>query len=321
MGSAIVIGLLKGRVDAKPNTIYLLTYRAGKCDANCGFCPQAKMSESRTDMLSRVVWPPFDTADVIAKIARSVKRKGIQRICLQALNYPTVFDDILEVVKELRDRSSLPMSISLQPMTQEKLKILKEAGVERISIALDAATEELFEQIKGERAGGPYVWKEQCEALKEAVTIFGEGFVTTHIIMGLGEKEKEIVEAIQWCVDEGVYPSLFAFTPVPGTLLAQNPPPSLVSYRRVQIAHYFITRGNARVSEMVFDDAGDLIEFGRSKEKIKEIIETGEPFRTSGCPGCNRPFYNERPRGPIYNYPQTVPKRELAFIKERVGLL
>ena len=28
-----------------------------------------------------------------------------------------------------------------------------------------------------------------------------------------------------------------------------------------------------------------------------------EAVLTSGCPGCNRPFYNERPRGPIYNYP------------------
>ncbi|HDI74230.1 MAG TPA: hypothetical protein ENF57_04430 [Candidatus Korarchaeota archaeon] len=28
-----------------------------------------------------------------------------------------------------------------------------------------------------------------------------------------------------------------------------------------------------------------------------------EAFLTSGCPSCNRPFYNERPRGPIYNFP------------------
>jgi len=28
-------------------------------------------------------------------------------------------------------------------------------------------------------------------------------------------------------------------------------------------------------------------------------------FLTSGCPGCNRPFYNERP-SLIYNYPSVT---------------
>jgi len=39
---------------------------------------------------------------------------------------------------------------------------------------------------------------------------------------------------------------------------------------------------------------------------------TGEPFRTSGCPDCNRPFYNERPSGPLYNYPRPLTTEEAA---------
>ena len=42
IGSAIVLGLVKGMLDAEPTTIYLLTYIKGKCSANCAFCPQAK---------------------------------------------------------------------------------------------------------------------------------------------------------------------------------------------------------------------------------------------------------------------------------------
>jgi len=33
---------------------------------------------------------------------------------------------------------------------------------------------------------------------------------------------------------------------------------------------------------------------------------TGEPFQTCGCPDCNRPFYNERPGGVMYNYPRPL---------------
>jgi len=245
-GSAIVLGLLRGRLDAKPTTIYLLTYRNEKCSANCGFCPQAKTSKGRADMLSRVTWPPFPTKRVLSRIERITKTDAVKRVCIQALNYSTVFDDILGLVGEIKSRVEVPISVSCQPLNREKMKMLAEAGVDRISIALDAATEEIFDKIKGRLVGGPYVWERQREALREAVKIFGEGSVTTHLIVGLGETEEEMVQMIQWCVDSGVYPGLFAFTPIPGTLLENSPQPSLSHYRRVQIAHYLITHGKTR---------------------------------------------------------------------------
>ncbi|MDH5624127.1 MAG: radical SAM protein, partial [Candidatus Bathyarchaeota archaeon] len=203
----------------------------------------------------------------------------------------------------------------------EKMKTLAEAGVDRISIALDAATEEIFDKIKGRLVGGPYVWKRQREALRETMKIFGEGSVTTHLIVGLGETEEEMVQMIQWCVDLGVYPGLFAFTPIPGTLLENSPQPSLSHYRRVQIAYYLITHGKTTCKNMPFDDDGCLINFGVSGEQLREVIETGEPFVTSGCPGCNRPYYNEKPSGPIYNYPRQPLHEEIAEIERQIGIL
>ena len=35
-------------------------------------------------------------------------------------------------------------------------------------------------------------------------------------------------------------------------------------------------------------------------------------FETSGCPGCNRPYYNERPGGMLYNYPRPLTAAEAA---------
>jgi len=320
-GSAIVLGLLRGRLDAKPTTIYLLTFRDGKCSANCGFCPQAKTSKGRADMLSRVTWPPFPTEQVLSRIEGAVKSGAIKRVCIQALNYPTVFDDILSFVGEIKSRVKVPISVSCQPLNRDKMKTLAEAGVDRISIALDAATEEIFDKIKGRLVGGPYVWEKQREALKEAVKIFGEDSITTHLIVGLGETEKEIVEMIQWCVDLGVYPSLFAFTPIPGTLLENSPQPSLNHYRKVQIAHYLITHGKTRCENMIFDEEGRLVAFGVPEEELWQAVRTGEPFVTSGCPGCNRPYYNERPGGPLYNYPRQPLPEEIAEIERQIGIL
>lgn len=57
-----------------------------------------------------------------------------------------------------------------------------------------------------------------------------------------------------------------------------------------------------------FDEEGRLIGFGYGQEELMQKVRPSA-FQTSGCPGCNRPFYNERPGGALYNYPY-VPTRE-----------
>jgi biotin synthase-related radical SAM superfamily protein len=315
-GSAIAIDLLKGRLDAKPTTVYLLMCRKEKCSANCGFCPQARASKGRADRLSRVTWPAFPTEKVVEGIKDTVKAGTMKRVCIQTLNYPEAFDDVLLLVKEIKSHVVVPVSVSCKPLKPEKMKTLADAGVNRISIALDAATEKIFDKVKGRNIGGPYSWEKQHEALREAVNVFGEGSVSTHLIVGLGETEGELCQTIQWCVDSGVYPGLFAFTPIPGTALEDNPPPSLSSYRRAQVAHYSLTHRKVRLENMEFDKDGKITSFGISKEMLLEVIETGEPFITSGCPGCNRPYYNERPGGPLYNYPRQLQPEEIEEIKK-----
>jgi biotin synthase-related radical SAM superfamily protein len=312
LGSAMILRLLRGKLDAMPTTAYLLTYRKDKCVANCGFCPQARESSGRADMLSRISWPVFSTPYVIDEIERAVKSGEIKRVCLQALNYLEVFRHLLAFVKAICLHVKVPISISCQPLNRENMQRLAEAGVERMGIPLDAATEELFDKVKGRSAGGPYVWEEQFKLLSEAVDIFGKGKASTHLIVGLGETEREIVEMIQRCVDMGVLPALFAFTPIPGTALENNPQPSVQHYRHVQLARHLIFHGTVEYEDMCFDEEGCITDFGVEKEALVNIIQTGNPFLTSGCPNCNRPYYNEKPSGPIYNYPRPLTEKEMA---------
>jgi biotin synthase-related radical SAM superfamily protein len=51
-----------------------------------------------------------------------------------------------------------------------------------------------------------------------------------------------------------------------------------------------------------------LISFGRPD--LARTLADGVAFQTSGCPDCNRPFYNERPGGPLYNYPRPLTPAE-----------
>jgi biotin synthase len=198
----------------------------------------------------------------------------------------------------------VPISLSCPPFTKAQFKELAQAGADRISIALDAATEQLFNKIKGAQTQSPYQWKQQHQALKEAVEIFGKNQVYTHLIVGLGETEKQIIETIQQCSDAGIIPSLFAFTPVTGTKLEKTLQPPLETYRRIQLARHLIIHRKTRFENMKFNHEQRITDYGISRTILHQVIEEGTPFCTSGCPECNRPYYNERPGGPMYNYPR-----------------
>jgi len=315
IGSAIVLGLSKGWLDALPITIYMLTYRRGKCSGSCAFCPQSKTSSGRADMLSRVIWPEFPTEEVITYLADAYKKGNILRACIQALNYPNVQRDLINIAKEIRVSCDIPISVSCQPLTRDMMQTLAEAGVNRVSVALDAVTNELFDVVKGATVGGLYKWENHLAALEEAVEIFGRNNVSTHLIAGLGEREEDFVKLVQTCVDMGVYPAIFAFTPINGTIMEHNSPPPIDYYRRLQLTQYLITHGLCRYEKMKFKK-GCLIDFGLDKDNLLKIVKTGEPFRTSGCPGCNRPYYNERPSGPVYNYPRKLTDAEIMEIEK-----
>ncbi len=320
LGTAIVLGLQNGILDAQPTTAYLMTYKAGKCIANCGFCPQAKGSQSRTELLSRVTWPSFPTADILNTLTLAAKNRKIRRVCIQALNYPDVFSHLEALVKEIKKATDISVSVSCQPHKKDDLLALKNAGVNRIGIAVDAATEQIFCKVKGAEVGGVYSWERQFGMLEEALFVFGKGNVSTHLIVGLSETEQQAAGFVEKCVDMGVLPALFAFTPVRGTALENHPPPNLESYRRVQLARYLLVQGAVRLGQMRFDGTGKTVDFGVQAVELEKIISSGKPFQTSGCPDCNRPFYNEKPGGPLYNYPKELNNKELEKIKAQLKI-
>lgn len=318
LGTAIVLELLEGKLDAEPSTAYLMTYRQGKCTANCGFCPQARTSKSSTELLSRVSWPAFPTQGVVIALSKAAGQGKIRRVCIQALNYPLVFTHLEAVVKEIKKRSALPISVSCQPKTKADMEELAAAGVDRLGIAVDTASETLFNKFKGLEVGGGYRWDALFRRFDEALAVFGKNNVSTHLIVGLGETEKEAAEFLQRCVDLGILPALFAFTPVRGTALEIKQPPKLESYRRVQVSRYLIASGSTRVEKMQFNGESEIASYGLTKEALNKIIESGLPFQTSGCPDCNRPYYNEKPSGPIYNYPRKLTEQEIEKIKSQL---
>ena len=63
-------------------------------------------------------------------------------------------------------------------------------------------------------------------------------------------------------------------------------------------------------------DIGDVIKFNINKRDLWNVISSTDAFLTSGCSGCNRPYYTSRPSGPTYNYPRVLNTNEKEEIFE-----
>jgi biotin synthase len=118
--------------------------------------------------------------------------------------------------------------------------------------------------------------------------------------VGLGETESQVVRLLKDLHSIGVTVGLFAFTPVPGTKMAGVQKPLLEHYRSLQLARFLIFSDYD--SDFTFNEKGQISGFGYTGEELMGFV-TPSAFRTSGCAGCNRPYYNERPGEVMYNYP------------------
>ena len=305
IGSAVSLGLRTARMAAQPTTVYTLLGET--CLGACQFCTQARRSDADRHLLSRVIWPEFDFSAVLENLQAD---DHVRRVCIQTLLYPELLPDLLATVRQLKAVSGAPLSVCMNPVDKDWLIALKDAGVERVGVGLDCATEALFNAMKP-----GFSWNRYLQFVDDTIEVFGVGSV--HLIVGLGETDAELVHAFQTFHDEGCTIALFAFTPVRGTAL-DFAPPLLERYRALQLARYLIVRDLARVEDMVFD-GGKLAAIGVAPAVLDRAIDAGTPFRTSGCPNCNRPMYNERPGGAMYNHPESLTSDEKFAAREALS--
>lgn len=300
-GTAHVLGFKQLAMDALPTTAYLMI--GEKCQQDCGFCPQARNATSRANLLSRVSWGECDPEKVVKAISLAYTDGDIERVCLQVVDGDNALAKIKDKIRMIKRKSEIPICVSAKIRDLEELMELAELGVDKIGLALDAACERVY---KATKTGS---WLRNLGLIEKGANLF-PGKISTHLIVGLGETEQEMMSTIQSMKDIGVIVGLFAFTPVPGTRMTGDKPPKLDHYRRMQVAHFLITKEYANYKHCKFVN-GWLQGFGLSKDDLKEILKEGAAFQTSGCPGCNRPYYNEKPGGTMYNYPRLLKPEEI----------
>jgi biotin synthase len=296
MGTLAAVRLVNTDITEKPTTAYILLYSQNGCLGTCTFCPQSVLSTSSKSLVSRVSWPEVNLDILIERINST---SVFKRICIQTVIKRGFEDEVVEIINTLRNKGvEIPISISLTPVNKNYIMLLKDLKVDSIGIGIDAATPKTLNLVKK-----PYSWQEYMQFLENCIDVFGSSKTYVHLIYGLGDSDVEFYNAMKYFTKLGIGIALFAFTPIKGTLSEFWKRPNVISYRKMQLLRYLLTLG-CNVDEHIIIRNGSIY---LRKELIKDVLENISEylgaFITSGCPGCNRPFYNESVRGPYYNYP------------------
>lgn len=335
--AAITLGLAPGRMHRCSCTRclnLLLTYPEG-CRANCAYCGLARHREAERDYADRnfirVDWPALPVEQIVETVVAQGPATPFERMCISMITHPRSDADTLSVLKAWTDRIApdlVPVSILSNPttMTRADVAALRNGGAEIFTVALDACTPAIFERTRGRGVGSPHRWTKYWAIFEDARDIFGPEKVGMHLIVGMGESERECLDVVQAVKDRGGHSHMFCFFPEQGSLMDHLPATPRGQWRRVQLARYLIDYMGVRVAQMRFDEAGRVRDFGLPRAELDAIVAAGIAFRTSGCPGksradvsaCDRP-YGDSPPSDIASYPFPPTQRDRARIRRQLA--
>lgn len=327
LAASLTLGFKSGSFhrNAKLKGLNLLLHYEEGCLGRCHFCglSRTRVEGAKGKTFIRVDWPVYPLEEIIA---RAKGKNQIHRVCISMITHPKALEDTIHVIKKFKKETDLFISVLITPTLirdREFLMAMKQAGADRVGIAIDAATPELFDRLRGRGVNGPHRWGHYWDVVRMSAEVFGEFYAGIHLIVGLGETESEMVESIQRGQNMGAHTHLFSFFPEKGSPMENHPPPPLGQYRRIQLARWIINEGLGSIGQMKFDENGKLIDFGMD---VESLVWIREPFMTSGCPGrdgkvaCNRPYGNERPSGPIRNFPFMPEPEDIEEIRKQLEL-
>ena len=332
--AAITLGLIPGAMHRTGCTHclnLLVTYPEGR-RANCAYCGLARHREEARDYADRnfirVDWPAVRYEEVIERVTSGNDAGQFERMCISMITHPDSDADTRVLLKRWAAAvPRIPVSILSNPTTMEKddLIQLRDLGADIFTVALDAVTPEIFDRTRGKGVDSPHKWDKYWRAIEWAAEVFGPEKFGAHLICGMGETEREILEVAQRITDLGGHNHMFAFFPERGSLMEDWSAAPRDQWRRVQLGRFVIDYAGGHVSRMRFDDAGRVIDFGLPEAELAALIDSGKPFQTSGCPGksdeevsaCNRPYGDSSPSD-IRSFPFALNGNDVRLVRRQM---
>jgi radical SAM protein (TIGR04043 family) len=124
----------------------------------------------------------------------------------------------------IKEASGLPVQVQFEPPDDlAVLEQVRDAGVDAVGIHIETFDPEVLARVAPGKAVCGVAGYFRC--WERAVEVFGRGRVSTYVILGMGERRSLTEEGCRRAIELGVYPFVVPLRPVPGTLMADVPPP------------------------------------------------------------------------------------------------
>ncbi|WP_457626462.1 biotin synthase BioB [Persephonella sp.] len=190
----------------------LINAKNGACTEDCSFCAQSSKYPTPIN-----AYPLVPKKELVEGAYKAVSIKA-NRYCIVTSGRRATKEEVQEIaeaVKEIRKDIPVKVCVSIGSIDEEDLRLLKEAGVERVNHNLETS-EKYFPRIVS-----THPWKERYETIKK---IQKTGLSTCcGGIFGIGESDEDIVDlAITYRELKVDSIPMNFLIPIPGTPLANN---------------------------------------------------------------------------------------------------
>ena len=144
----------------------------------------------------------------------------------------------------VREATGLPVEVQFEPpMKLDVIDEVADLGVDSVGIHVESFDPAVLAHVAPAKARtgiGQYF-----RAWERAVARFGEGQVSTYVILGMGEDPELTVAGCRRAIDIGVYPFVVPIRPVAGSLMEDVKPPDRAYTERIyrRVAGYLAARG------------------------------------------------------------------------------
>lgn len=144
----------------------------------------------------------------------------------------------------VKEASGLPVEVQFEPpLDLDVINEVGDMGIDSVGIHVETFDPQVLARVAPAKAASGI--ESYFAAWERAVKVFGEGQVSTYVILGMGEDPEITIQGARRAIDMGVYPFVVPLKPVAGSLMADWPSPSREYvepiYRRIQA--YMTLRG------------------------------------------------------------------------------
>ncbi len=215
------IAVLHGK-DVLATTIVQTCIRWNSDADRCQFCGIGISLKNKATV-------PVKTPEQLAEVAvAAVRLDGVKHFVMTTGTLNETDKGALYMarcVRAVKAVVDLPIEVQFEPPTDlEVLAEVRAAGADSIGIHLEAFDQAVRERILPGKARTSVA--HYFAAFRRAVELFGEGQVSSYVIVGLGESSESIIAGCQRLVDIGVFPFVVPLRPILGTEMEDVPAPS-----------------------------------------------------------------------------------------------